>query len=83
MNRQDIERITSPGVSLIALASAILVAVDPDHALWWITPAPLVAAIGCILAVRVSVQYRARGAIAIFIALTIFWAGTAAFLITR
>jgi hypothetical protein len=83
MTRRDVERITSPGVALIALASAILVAVDSDHALRWIAPAPLVAAIGCVLAVRLSVQYRAAGAIAIFIALAVFWAGTAVFLLTH
>lgn len=83
MTREDVERVTSPGMALIALASAILVALDSDHALRWIAPAPLIAAIGCILAVRLSVQYRAPGSIAIFIALTIFWAGTATFLLTR
>ncbi len=84
MTRQQVERITSPGITLAALVSAVLIAIDPPRATLWLIPAPLAAAVGCVVGVRLSLQFRPRatGAAVVFLVKTLFWLGSAAFLLT-
>jgi hypothetical protein len=83
MTREQVERITSPGIALVALASAVLIALYPDRATLWLVPAPLAAAVGCTLGVHLSLQFRPRatGAAAVFLVETLFWLAAAVFLI--
>jgi hypothetical protein len=81
MARRDLERITSPGIALVALASALLIVVDRDRALLWLVPAPTLAAAGCAICIRFSLRHRAPGATAVFVAETLFWLATTGYLV--
>jgi hypothetical protein len=83
MDRRQTERITSPALALAAVACAALIVAYPDRAVLWLVPAPVVAAIGCLLGVQTAlrIQPRATGAAVVFAIKAAFWLGTAIFLI--
>jgi len=83
MERRQIERITSPAIALAAIASAVLVAVNPDRALLWIAPAPAIAAIGCLLGAQLSVRMRAPAAVVVFLAEAAFWLTASGYLVSQ
>lgn len=75
------ERITSPAVAIAAIVCAALVVFDPDRAMLWIVPAAVVAAVGCLLGMQLSIKMRANAAALVFLAEALFWFGAAALLI--
>ncbi len=81
MDRRQIERVTSPAVAVAVVVCAALVVFDPDRAMLWIVPAPIVAAIGCLLGMQLSIRMRATAAAFVFFAEALFWLGAAAFLV--
>ena len=81
MDRQQIERITSPALALAVLASAVLVVFNPDRAPLWIAPAPVVAAIGCFLGTQLSIKMNAKGAAVVFFVEALFWLAAAGYLV--
>lgn len=74
------ERFTSPAVAIVCAGMMVAIAFRPQSALPLLALTELFVAGGCARLVLVSLRHRepAPASVALFIALTLFWAGIAA-----